>query len=50
MQLLKVEPPAKSDTKLDLGKFDKDAFANICSELAFGSILRNLDDYVANFK
>jgi len=50
MQLLKVEAPAKSDTKLDLGKFDKEAFATICSELAFTSILRNLDEFVANFQ
>jgi 5'-3' exonuclease len=50
MQLLKVEAPPKSDTKLDLGKFDREAFANICGELAFTSILRNLDEYVAHFQ
>lgn len=49
MQLLKVAPPAKTDIKLDLGKFDKEAFANVCEELAFVSILRNLDEFTAHF-
>lgn len=49
MQLLKVPPPAKTDIKLDVGKFDKEAFANVCEELAFVSILRNLDEFTAHF-
>jgi len=49
MQLLQVEPPAKAETKIDTGKFDKEAFANVCEGLAFGSILRNLDEFTKPF-
>ena len=49
MQLLQVEPPPKAVTKIDTGKFDKEAFANACEELAFGSILRNLDEFTKPF-
>jgi len=50
MQLLKVEPPARADLKVDTGRFDKEAFANACEELAFVSILRNLDEFTLRFK
>jgi 5'-3' exonuclease len=49
MQLLKVAPPAKNLTDVDVGKFDKDRFAQVCEELAFVSILRNLDHFVKPF-
>lgn len=49
MQLLKVAPPRKEDTKVVSGKFDKEAFANICEELSFISILKNLDAFTNNF-
>lgn len=50
MQLLKVEAPPKSDLKVDAGKFDKEAFANVCEDLAFVSILKNLDEFTQRFK
>lgn len=50
MQLLKVEPPKKEDVRLDLGKFDQDAFAEICGELAFVSITKSLDAFTNLFK
>jgi len=49
MQLLQVAPPPKSDIKIDTGKFNKEAFANVCEELAFSSILRNLDEFTKPF-
>ncbi|UUZ78552.1 hypothetical protein LP414_27230 [Polaromonas sp. P1(28)-13] len=50
MQLLKVAPPKKEDIKLDAGKHDKEAFAKVCEELSFISILRNLDEFTNLFK
>jgi 5'-3' exonuclease len=50
MQLLRVDPPKKELTNLDPGKFDKEAFANICEELSFISILKNLDEFTALFQ
>lgn len=49
MQLLKVTPPAKEDVQVDIGKFDKEAFAALCEELSFISILRNLDEFTSHF-
>ena len=49
MQLLKVDPPKRSDVYSDAGRFDPDAFAKVCEELAFTSILRKLDDFVKPF-
>ncbi|MPQ56345.1 5'-3' exonuclease H3TH domain-containing protein [Duganella sp. FT27W] len=49
MQLLKVPAPAKADVQLDAGKFDKEAFAEVCQELAFASILKNLDEFTNTF-
>jgi len=50
MQLLKVAPPAKSDVDVSVGKFDKDAFADLCGELAFSSILKHLDVFTKPFE
>ena len=50
MQLLRVQPPEKKDVIVDAGKFDKEAFANVCEELGFISILRNLDEFTSYFK
>jgi DNA polymerase-1 len=50
MQLLKVNPPKKTDTKVDIGAFDKESFANICEELSFLSILRSVDEFTNLFK
>lgn len=49
MQLLKVNPPSRENTHLDVGKFDKESFANICGELSFISILKNLDEFTNFF-
>lgn len=49
MQLLRVDAPKKEDIKLDTGKFDKEAFAKICEEMSFVSILRNLDEFTNHF-
>ncbi|MDR9847120.1 hypothetical protein [Herbaspirillum huttiense] len=49
MQLLHVSPPAKSDLEVIPGKFDKDAFADVCGELNFVSVLRKLDDFTQPF-
>lgn len=50
MQLLRVDAPKREDIKLDQGKFDREAFANICEELSFVSILKNLDEFTSFFK
>jgi 5'-3' exonuclease len=49
MQLLRVPAPPKDQVKVDIGKFDKEAFASVCEELAFASILRNLDEFTKPF-
>jgi 5'-3' exonuclease len=50
MQLLKVAQPDKKDVLVVPGKFDADKFAEVCEELAFVSILRNLDHFLNPFK
>ena len=50
MQLLKVEAPPKGTMKIDLGGFDRDAFADICGRLNFNSILTNFDAFLRPFK
>lgn len=50
MQLLKVAPPAKSDVRVDLGKLDPDGFADLCAELNFLSMTRNVDHFTSAFK
>lgn len=49
MQLMRVTPPKKEDITLDKGLFDRDAFAGICEELAFVSILKNMDEFTSYF-
>jgi len=50
MQLMKVPKPAKEAITLTPGKFDKDKFADVCGELAFASILKNLDVFTKPFE
>lgn len=50
MQLLRVTPPTKAEIQIVNGAFNKDEFAKVCEELAFTSILRSLDKFVAPFK
>lgn len=50
MQLLKVQQPAKEDVVVVPGKFDMDKFAEVCEELAFVSILRNLEHFTKPFR
>lgn len=50
MQLLKVGQPDKKDVQVVPGKVDADKFAEVCEELAFVSILRNLDHFLKPFK
>lgn len=49
MQLLKVSPPAKADVRLNVGKFDKEEFAEVCGELGFVSVLKNLNEFTSHF-
>lgn len=49
MQLLKVEQPDQKNVVVQPGKFDADKFAEVCEELAFVSILRNLDHFLKPF-
>lgn len=50
MQLLKVTQPNQKDVQVTPGKFDAEKFAEVCEELAFVSILRNLDHFLQPFK
>jgi 5'-3' exonuclease len=50
MQLLKVTPPLPQDLKVNVGKFDPDAFKSVCEELSFLSVTRNLDTFIQPFK
>lgn len=50
MQLLKVAPPPKETVSLIPGKFDEGLFVELCEELAFGSILRNINAFTRYFK
>lgn len=49
MQLIKVARPDPSDVVNDSGKFDKDKFVELCEELAFNSIIKTVDVFVAPF-
>lgn len=49
MQLLKVKTPLKENLQVLTGKHDKEAFAKVCEELAFISILKNLDEFTNLF-
>ena len=50
MQLLRVEKPDPKNVQVVTGKLDKDKFAEVCEELAFGSILRTLDTFIKPFQ
>ena len=50
MQLLKVQQPDQKNVQVVPGKLDADKFAEVCEELAFVSILRNLDHFLKPFR
>lgn len=50
MQLLKVAPPPAADVTVIPGRLDPHKFAELCEELAFVSILRNLDSFIEAFE
>lgn len=50
MQLMKVAPPAKQDVILDIGKFDRELFLDLCAEYGFNSILKDPDTFLRDFK
>lgn len=50
MQLLKVPKPDPSAVESRTGKPDPEAFADLCGELAFASITRNLDSFLKPFE
>lgn len=50
MQLLKVPPPKKENVELLSGNLNKEKFVELCEELAFGSILKNVDAFIQDFK
>ncbi len=50
MQLLKVAPPESKDIQLDKGEFNKEKFSEVCAELSFVSILRNIDEFCGIFE
>lgn len=49
MQLLKVAAPDPKDVKVVQGKLDIDKFAEVCEELNFASILRNVENFCKPF-
>lgn len=49
MQLLKPLPLDPKQLEVKRGKFDKDAFADLCAELGFNSILKTLDQFTLPF-
>ena len=50
MQLLQVAPPKKESMDIRPGTFDKGAFEDLCGELAFMSILKNIDNFTKDFQ
>lgn len=50
MQLLKVAVPAKESVQSIAGKLDVKAFSELCEELAFRSILRDVDNFCKPFE
>jgi 5'-3' exonuclease len=50
MQLLKVAAPDKKDVVVAPGRFDADKFVEVLEELAFISILKNLDQFLQPFR
>ena len=49
MQLMTPKKPTASQTTIIKGDFDRDAFAELCAELTFMSILRDLDSFLKPF-
>lgn len=49
MQLIKPKPLNKDLTTITKGKFDKEAFSELCGEFAFLSILKNVDNFLSPF-
>ena len=50
MQLLKVPVPDKENVKVEPQAFDPDKFRELCEELSFISILRDVDAFMRPFK
>jgi 5'-3' exonuclease len=50
MQLLKVEKPSPNDMRVVTGKLDVDKFTEVCEELAFRSITKDVSAWVHAFK
>jgi 5'-3' exonuclease len=50
MQLLKVTKPAPEAVEVRKGAFDKDKFHDLCAELAFSSITKNIDHFTQPFQ
>lgn len=50
MQLMKVAKPKKEDMEVRIGSFDKEKFTAVCEDLAFNSILKNMDVFVRPFE
>jgi 5'-3' exonuclease len=50
MQLLNVARPQEGEMVVKPGAVNKQAFAELCEELAFSSILRDLDRFFAPFE
>jgi len=50
MQLLKVTKPAAEAVEVRKGAFDKDKFHDLCAELAFASITKNIDHFTQPFE
>lgn len=49
MQLLRVDKPAPEAVEVRKGAFDKDKFHDLCAELAFSSITKNIDHFTKPF-
>ncbi len=50
MQLLKVAKPEKEAVQVTKGALDKDKFHDLCAELAFSSITKNIDHFIKPFQ
>ena len=50
MQLMRVPAPKREDTRLVLGKYDQEKFAEVCEEVAFTSVLTTIDHFTQPFK
>lgn len=50
MQLLKVPKPAPEAIESRTGRLTKEGFQDICEELAFASITRNIDHFIKPFQ